>query len=127
MNRFVLDTSALLALLFGEPGADFTTARGENGLVSAVCYSEAIAKSLDRSVPQETIAELLTSLNLTIIPFDQLHAGVAASLRPATRGMNFSFADRACLATGSIANLPVLTGDRDWANVDVGVEVVVIR
>ena len=49
-----------------------------------------------------------------MIPFNEEHALAAASFRPATRKMNVSFADRACLGTAALANLPVLTGDRKW-------------
>ena len=51
----------------------------------------------------------------------------AASFRPPTRYLNCSFADRACLATGLVRGLPVVTADRDWASVDLGVEVILFR
>jgi PIN domain nuclease of toxin-antitoxin system len=51
MSRVVLDTSALLALCFAENGAKRTQARGQDGLLSAVSYSETIAKSTDYGAP----------------------------------------------------------------------------
>ncbi|HTU22709.1 MAG TPA: type II toxin-antitoxin system VapC family toxin [Gemmataceae bacterium] len=127
MSSIVLDTSAVLALLFGEPGADKVKARGQDGIMSTVSYSEAVAKSLDRKVPMETIARSLAGLKLTLVPFDEDHALTAAALRPSTRHLDFSFADRACLATASMHKLPVLTADRDWFKADLGIKVYLIR
>ncbi len=127
VSRVVLDTSAVLALCFAEPGAKNTISRGQNGILSAVSYSEAIAKSLDRGVPAEIVNRALAGLKLTIIPFDEAHAIAAASLRPATRTLNISFADRACLGTAMLAGLPVLTADRKWDHVNCDVEIILVR
>ena len=47
--------------------------------------------------------------------------------RPLTRDAGLSFGDRACLSLGRVKTMPVLTADRAWAQLDVGVEVVVCR
>jgi ribonuclease VapC len=127
VSRVVLDTSAILALCFAEKGAKTTSSRGKDGIMSAVSYSEAIAKSLDRGVPAETVNSSLAGLQLTIIPFDEAHAVAAASFRPATRMLDVSFADRACLGTATLAGLPVLTGDRKWDKIACDVEIILIR
>jgi ribonuclease VapC len=126
-NRAVLDTSVLLALSFGEKGAKTATSRGKNGSMSAVSYSEAIAKSLDYGVPLETVRRALDGLKLTILPFDEEHAVAAASFRPSTRNLNVSFADRACLGTAALAKLPVLTADRKWDKIKCDLEIILIR
>jgi len=41
--------------------------------------------------------------------------------------VGLSLGDRACLALALREQAPVLTGDRAWSKVDVGVEVVLIR
>jgi PIN domain nuclease of toxin-antitoxin system len=127
VSRAVLDASAVLALLFGETGAAVAVERGQSGFLSAVTYSEAIAKSLDRGVPLETVKQAMDGFRLTLVPFDESHALTAASFRTATRGKNFSFANRACLATALLARLPALTADRKWQEVDLGVEIILIR
>lgn len=127
MSKVVLDTSAVLALCFAEKGAKATITRGKDGILSAVSYSEAIAKSLDVGVPLETVNRSLAGLKLTIVPFDLDHAVAAASFRPATRKLNISFADRACLGTAALARLPVLTADRKWSKIKCDLEIILIR
>jgi ribonuclease VapC len=127
VSRAVLDTSAVLALCFAENGAKKAMARGKDGLMSAVNYSEAIAKASDYGIPIETVNRALASLKLTVVPFDEEHAVVAASFRPLTRKLNVSFADRACLSAASVTRLPVLTGDRKWENLQCPVEIILIR
>jgi ribonuclease VapC len=127
VSRVVLDASAVLALLFKEPGAEKVIARGKDGVLSTVSYSETVARSLDRGVPLETVQHALAGMKLTLVPFDAEHALTAATFRPATRRLNISFADRACLATAALAHLPVLTGDRDWTACDLGVKLILIR
>jgi ribonuclease VapC len=127
VSRVVLDTSALLALCFAEPGAEQTVARAQDGLMSAVNYSETIAKATDYGMAIEAVYRALASLKLTIVPFDEEHAVVAASIRPLTRKLHVSFADRACLSAAAIARLPVLTGDRNWENIPCPVEIILIR
>jgi ribonuclease VapC len=127
MSRAVLDASALLALCFAERGAKRTLEGGQDGLISAVNYSEAIAKSTDHGVPLETVQLALASLKLTIIPFDEEHAIAAASFRPSTRKLNISFADRACLGAAALAGLPVLTADRKWEKIPCDIKLIFIR
>jgi PIN domain nuclease of toxin-antitoxin system len=51
----------------------------------------------------------------------------AAALRPSTRHLDFSFGDRACLATAASHKLPVLTADRDWLKAELGIKIYLIR
>ncbi len=101
--------------------------RGKNGILSAVSYSEAIAKSLDVGVPLETVRRVLAGLQMTIKTFDEEHAVAAASFRPLTRKLDISFADRACLGTAALAKLPVLTADRKWGKIKCDLEIIFIR
>ena len=64
----VLDTSALLAAFFSEPGADVVRDRGAEGLLSTVSYSEALAKLHDRGAPLPDADRFLASLNLVEVP-----------------------------------------------------------
>ncbi len=127
MTGVVLDASALLAFLLAEPGADVVARHLRNASLSAVNYCETLARVADRGRPLETAAADIARLRLAVVPFDPAQAVRAASLRPATRPLGLSFADRACLALGLTRAAPVLTADRAWAMLDVGVVVECVR
>ncbi|MEB3338408.1 MAG: hypothetical protein VKJ46_13155 [Leptolyngbyaceae bacterium] len=64
---------------------------------------------------------------LQIYPVDELQARSIAKLRLSTQAQGLSLGDRACLALALILNLPDLTCDRLWANLNLGVTVNLIR
>jgi PIN domain nuclease of toxin-antitoxin system len=123
----VLDSSALLAVLFREPGAETVSHRLTEALMSAVNLSEVTARMVERGVALEKAVEILTHQPLVVMPFDADQAYVAASLRSTTRKLGLSLGDRACLALALRHGVPVLTADQLWAKADVGVTVEVIR
>ena len=111
----VLDASALLALIFDEPGAERVEDLLPDAAIGSVNLSEVIAKLQDKGFDDPTIDATLADLGLNVRPFDHDQAVIAGKLRTATRDFNVSLGDRACLAlalqTGSVA----VSGDRDWA------------
>ena len=64
---------------------------------------------------------------LSVKVFDRVRSEAAALLRPTTRFAGISLADRACLALAQELNLPVLTADRAWISLGIGVEIRLIR
>jgi PIN domain nuclease of toxin-antitoxin system len=123
----VLDASALLAFVRREPGADRVAAAIGTAVVSAVNYAEAASKLLDLGDALEAVTFHLGRLQLELVPFDTEAGLLSASLRPATKARGLSLGDRACLALGLARRLPVLTADREWLSLDLGVEVRAIR
>jgi PIN domain nuclease of toxin-antitoxin system len=117
----------LLAVLFREPGAEDVKRHLPDACMSAVNLSETAAKMVERGALLEKAVEILTRQPIERIPFDDEHAYLAASLRPATRHLGLSLGDRACLALGLKTGLPVLTAERLWAKADVGVKVELLR
>ncbi len=123
----VLDASAILAFLFRETGWEDVKTYIRSGSVSAVNYSEVIARMFEANVPEQLITSTIDELGLELMPFDEALALEAARLRPLTRGYGLSLGDRACLATARISGMPALTADRAWANLDLGIEIRLIR
>lgn len=126
-ERVVLDASALLAIVFGEPGEDRAMALVERGLVSAVNLSEAAAKMNERGLEPAEAERLLGALGFDLAGFGADEAFAAGRLRAATREAGLSFGDRACLALALREALPVATADRAWTTHDLGVAVEMIR
>jgi PIN domain nuclease of toxin-antitoxin system len=124
MDR-VLDASALLAVLHDEPGAERVEL--ERSAISTVNWSEVLSKCRDRGVETEGLREDLEALGLSIEPFTLKDAELAAEIRPRVRPLGLSFGDRACLALGLRLGLPVVTADRAWKGLQLGLEIHVIR
>ena len=127
MPETVIDASALLALLNAEPGADIVTEALPGGVISAVNLSEVIAKLCDAGMPEKAIRQALQPLGLEIVPFDEEQSYQAGLLRVATQDMGVSLGDRACLSLAKMLGVVVLTADRAWAGLSVGVTIKVIR
>lgn len=125
-ERFVLDASALLAMLGREPGGDAVAMVLAASTICAVSWSEVVQKARAHDVDTSGLGEDLESLGLEIVPFGTAEAESAADVwqRGARR---LALADRACLATAIVRGQSVLTADRAWASVDAGVAVRVIR
>lgn len=131
--KSVLDASALLAWSLGEPGAArVTDALRNRAAVSAVNWTEFLTKAAEAGDAPETVAAELRKSGvlgrlLQVVVFDQTLSEEAARLRAATRRAGLSLGDRACLALGRVLGLPVLTADRAWTGLQVGVTVERIR
>ena len=125
MIEVVLDASAILALLNKETGSEEVLKFIGKAAMSTVNLSEVIAKLA--GIPKEDIRQIISHLNLEVIDFNQEQALKSGILRPITKSIGLSFGDRACLALGIILNQPVLTTDRLWGSINVGVEVRLLR
>lgn len=124
----VLDASAVLALLHAEPGsAVVERALVEGAGMASVNYAEVIGKLCDAGYAEAEARGTLIGLNLQVLPLDEGLAFDAGWLRSHAACRGLSLGDRACLALGRRQGLPVLTADRAWRGVVLGVEVVVIR
>lgn len=127
MSGVVLDASAVLAYLQGEPGGDLVAEQMAAAVIGAVNLSEVIAKLVDKGLDQGAVDETLQSVGLEAVAFDLAQARAAGLMRAATRKRGLSLGDRACLALARARGAPALTADRAWTEVAAGVEVRLIR
>jgi PIN domain nuclease of toxin-antitoxin system len=118
----VLDASALLAILNQEPRARPWEGSLPDADLSAVNLSEVVAKLADVGMNERELREGL-DLGMTVVPFDAAMAYEAGLLRPKTRALGLSLGDRACLALAIRTGLPVLTADRAWGRLQLGVDI----
>ena len=126
--RKLLDASALLAYLQRELGFEAVReALREGAAISAVNLAEVAGKLKARGKDPERIVRRLLAMGLEVLPFTLEAALAGGALGRLTRSLGLSLADRACLAAGRVRGLAVLTADRTWAGVDLGVPVEVIR
>jgi len=123
----ILDASALIALLHAEPGSDAVlNAIADGAAMSVVNWAETLSQVAADGDDPQTVATafdgMFTREQLTDVDCIEF-----ARLRPLTRRRGLSLADRACLALGARLGIPVLTSDRDWADLHIGITVQLIR
>jgi PIN domain nuclease of toxin-antitoxin system len=123
----VLDASALLAFLHDEPGADRIRQALDGGIVSAVNWAEVVQKSLQRRADVAGMQEEFAEIGVAFEPFTASQAEITAHLWEKTRRHGLSLADRACLALAMVRKAPVLTADRVWGELELGIEVQMLR
>jgi ribonuclease VapC len=129
MTTVVLDASALLALLLGEPGGDEVQRVLADSAMTAVNLGEVVGHFARIGSAAADIRLMLDPLPFLRIGFGEDLAFVAGLLLPATRGAGLSFGDRACLALASRLGMPAMTADRSWESIAaaVGVQINLIR
>lgn len=125
--KIVLDASAVLAVIWNEPGSDMVLDRIEGAVMSAVNYAEVLTKIADRGVEEKPAKTLLASLAIDAIGFDKAQAETVSQLRSQTRHLGLSLGDRACIALAMTKGWPVLTADKAWAELSISVEVQLVR
>lgn len=127
MTAFVLDSSAVMAVMFGEPGQERVVATLPGALLSTVNLSEIIAKLTLRGVTAQDAESAIRRLGVDCVDFSAAHARIAGDLRALTKSAGLSLGDRACLALAQERQAEVLTADRAWGAIDMPVTVSVIR
>ena len=120
----VLDASALLAILFNEPGRETATARLEGASASLVNVSEALSVLIRRGATPEKAVTLVEGLDLSWAAPTVGQAVRAAAL---TLHRGIPLGDRFCIALGEALGEPVVTADRTWAALPLSVPVELIR
>lgn len=128
MASVVFDSSAILALLRDEPGAEVVAEYIGDGLISAVNLQEVIKGLLRRDVPADVALAMLDDLHLDVRAHGRDDAIAAAKLYPATKEFGSGLGDRSCMALGIAEGLPVLTADKEWSKIEVpGLKLVLAR
>jgi PIN domain nuclease of toxin-antitoxin system len=86
-----------------------------------------IGKLIDAGVPDAVARDTVDLLNIEIVDFDAKQAVQAASLRNTTKRFGLSLGDRCCLALGTARKATILTSERTWSKLRIGLRVKVIR
>lgn len=124
---YVLDASALLAVLLDEPGAAFVSDQMRGAEISIVNVCEVLTKAVEAGQTADEVMRILDTYRFRTRAFRLAHAMESARLRPATKPFGLGFGDRACLVQAKFSGLPVLTGDKDWLKLDLGIDIQLIR
>ena len=127
MAEAVLDASAVLALLQGEPGGEAVRSVLANSVISTVNLSEVIAKLVENGIDGVMAVSLTDAQPFRPMDHTLNLARITGTLRAETRAAGLSLGDRACLALALAMELPVYTADRAWLGLPLDIEVRPIR
>jgi ribonuclease VapC len=123
----VLDSSALLANIWNEPGAEIVAKHLSGAQMSAVNFAEVASKLSERGIDKQKWQSLIVGFGIEVIDFDQGQAIEVGLLREKTKAAGLSLGDRACIALALAKALPCLTADKVWAELGLGVDVKLVR
>jgi ribonuclease VapC len=126
--EYLLDASAVLALIQNEPGADRVAGMLPTAAISAVNLAEVIAILARRSGDPDAAIRMLRLLNLQVLAWGESSAhrsGQFAYLAEA----GLSLGDRACITEGmSFTKTQIATTDRAWKKVrNIAARVILVR
>lgn len=115
----VLDASAVLALLFDEPGADAVAEHVAGGaVVSTVNLAEVATVLVRRGRDPEVVLRPLRA-QVHVIAFTEDDAAAVAALYPLVSRRGLSLGDRACLALARRLQVAAITAEHVWRGLDV--------
>ena len=138
MSACVVDTSAVLAFMFRERGADVVSEWMDRGAaISTANAQEVMAVLVGRAVrcrtdPDEAVSEAVRNLQglvLDVVDLTFDDAVQAGAWAPFQRSDNLSAGDRCCLALGRRLGLPVVHAEQGWQPLAdaLGLELILIR
>lgn len=111
----VLDSSAALAVLFQERGADIVARHLLDARISAVNLSEVVGVYQRSGADRTATEQALDALALAVVPHDPTLARETGFLEVASRQHGLTLGDRACLALAIRQGGAILTSDRALA------------
>lgn len=123
----ILDASAVLAYLHEENGGLTVEKVLRGAFISTVNWCEVVQKLRTKSIDDKAVGQELRVLGVSFIPFSLEHADKAGELWQVTAPFGLSLGDRACLATGLIENMSVMTADQIWQKIPLSLDIQLIR
>ena len=115
MNEYILDASAVLAVLQNEPGNQRVGDLLERAAIGRINSTEVLTTLINKGMLLSDAIAALDRLKLSIFEFNISQSEKTVELRPLAKHLGLSLGDRACLALAIQENAIAVTADRDWA------------
>lgn len=127
-TEYVLDSSALIALVSLEPGYQRVSELIGRSSISAVNLTETINKLIQKVPTIDAVRLLLAQLDLTVEDWSEELAFRSAEFSPFNKSHGLSLGDRACLTLAKQLHATAVTSDRAWRRLpSLGVSVMLFR
>jgi ribonuclease VapC len=126
--EYVLDATALIAIVETEPGYKRIEELLRNSTISAVNLAESANKLVERGAPAEMVRQVLVKLNLTVEDWTEEMAYRSTEFTRFNKSHGLSLGDRACLTLAKQLHATAVTSDRAWRRIpSLGVSVMIFR
>ncbi len=129
-KAYLLDASALLALLLNEDGAAEVEQTIDDAAIHSVSFTEVVTKLAQKGAPADRVRMAVEELALEVDDTLSLQqAQAAGELHAATRDCGLSLGDVVCLSVAKERELTAVTCDRTWIEVGrrEGIQVICVR
>ncbi len=125
----MLDSSAIIAMILDEPGAEMVTQELDNAIVSMPNVAEVysvISRKMQRS---RSVDAFFALPGVKPVPLSFEQARMAGQYETIGRIAGLSLGDRCCLALAFETKTAALTADKAWAKIGhaISVEIRMIR
>ncbi len=128
MIEYILDSTALIALVGLESGHQRVAVLLENSAISAVNLAETANKLLERGFSAAEVQESLAKLELKVEDWSEAMAYRSAEFTQFNKSHGLSLGDRACLTLAKQLRATAVTSDRTWRRVpSLGVRIMIFR
>jgi ribonuclease VapC len=126
--EYVLDSTAIIALLQLEPGHQYVKEVLHESAVSAVNLAEIVNKFAQRGPTLEAVRESLAKLELNVKDWSEDMAYRSAEFTQFSKSHGLSLGDRACLTLAKQLRATAVTSDRTWRRLpSLGVPIMIFR
>jgi PIN domain nuclease of toxin-antitoxin system len=128
-NRYLLDASAVLALIAGEPGADRVRPLMAWSAISGINLAEVVKKLREKGVPRDEVEAVVSDLQIPVEsgPSDVQQAIQVGEIAANGRAFGLSMGDAVCLATAGWSGLIAVTAERRWTEAMPDAKILAIR
>lgn len=121
----VLDTSAVLAMIYGETGGEVARKHADPGSISRVNVAEVLTDLIRTGYG--TAVECMSVLGKLDIRFRSIYDDQTQRVAELKQIKGLSLGDCFCIALAESIREPLVTADQQWGRLSLSVPVILIR
>lgn len=123
----VLDSSAILAVILKERGAERVLAAFSDAIMSTATLAEVLSKAQQRGLDADGSYKRIVNFGIGMAPVSVMQARIAGEISRAPRRLDLSLGDRLCIALAIALDCELLTSDRGMSEFEAGVRITLFR